>query len=383
MSINNRNSNLAFFLLSFLIPLLSHPAQADDSVKLYTPYTNISVPPGESVDYSIDVINDGSEIQNVYLSVSGLPKQWKTTIKSGSYNIRQLSVLPGEKKSFSLQVEIPLQVNKGNYRFRVSAGKFDILPLVVNISEQGTFKTDFTCKQANMQGHSDATFTFNVELKNYTPDKQLYSLRANTPRGWEVIFRPNYKQATSVEIEANGTNNFHIEINPPEQIKAGTYKIPVQAVTSTTSASLELEVVITGTYKIELTTPTGLLSTSVKAGDEKNLQLLVKNTGSAELRDIEFRSSTPVNWEVTFEPEKINKLEAGTNVSVLATIQVNKKAIAGDYATTINAQTPEVSSKVPLRISVKTPMLWGWIGIIIIIIALGSVYYLFRKYGRR
>jgi uncharacterized membrane protein len=32
---------------------------------------------------------------------------------------------------------------------------------------------------------------------------------------------------------------------------------------------------------------------------------------------------------------------------------------------------------------VKTPMLWGWVGVLIIFIALGSVYYLFRKFGRR
>jgi uncharacterized membrane protein len=28
-------------------------------------------------------------------------------------------------------------------------------------------------------------------------------------------------------------------------------------------------------------------------------------------------------------------------------------------------------------------MLWGWIGVLIIIFALGIVYFLFRKYGRR
>jgi uncharacterized membrane protein len=33
--------------------------------------------------------------------------------------------------------------------------------------------------------------------------------------------------------------------------------------------------------------------------------------------------------------------------------------------------------------SVRTPMLWGWIGIFIIIAAIGIVWYLFRKYGRR
>ena len=383
MSVYTRSSGLILFLLIFLVPFHAHPAPADDSVKLYTPYTYISVPPGESVDYSIDIINDGNEIENVYLSVYGLPDQWDYTMKSGGYNIRQLSVLPGEKRTFSLEVEVPLRVNKGRYRIRVSAGDFDVLPLVVNVSEEGTFKTEFTCDQANMQGHADATFTFNTELKNHTPEKQLYSLRASVPRGWRVVFKPNYKQATSVEIDPNSTANMNIEVDPPDQITAGTYTIPVQAVTSTTSANLELEVVITGTYEMELTTPRGLLSTSVTAGDEKDLILLVRNTGSVPHSDIELSASTPVDWEVIFDPEKIDTLDAGKNARVLATIQVDKKAITGDYVTNLTAKTPEVSSRASFRISVKTPMLWGWIGIVIILAAAGTVYYLFRKYGRR
>jgi uncharacterized membrane protein len=142
-------------------------------------------------------------------------------------------------------------------------------------------------------------------------------------------------------------------------------------------------VVITGSYKMELTTPHGLLSTSITAGDEKRIELLVKNTGSSDLADITFSSSAPANWNVIFDPKKLDKLEPGRNASVFATIKADKKAIAGDYATNLVAKTPEVTSQAAFRISVKTPMLWGWIGVLVIVVALGSVYYLFRKFGRR
>ncbi len=79
----------------------------------------------------------------------------------------------------------------------------------------------------------------------------------------------------------------------------------------------------------------------------------------------------------------MERLEPGNNAQVFATIKADKKAIAGDYVTNIEAKTPEASSKAAFRISVKTPMLLGWIGILIILGALGSVYYLFQKYGRR
>ena len=373
------------YTLASLIVLLfcQNVALAANGISLYTPYTNISVPPGESIDYTIDVINNGSSIKDVDISLSGIPKEWEYTLKSGGWTINQVSVLPGEKKTISLKVNVPLKVDKGIHKFKVIARNFGTLPLVVEVSEQGTYKTEFTSEQANMQGHAKSTFTFQTELKNHTGEKQLYSLRANARRGWNVIFKPNYKQATAVEIDANATSKITVEIKPPHNIEAGSYKIPVQAVTSSTSAAIELEVVITGSYEMELTTPNGLLSTSITAGSEKRIELLLRNTGSSALNNIRFSSSKPKNWDVTFKPDTVIHLDAGGSVPVFATIIADDKAIPGDYVANITAQTPEASSKAAFRISVKTPLLWGWLGVLIIAGALGSVYYLVQKYGRR
>ena len=383
MSIRTKFFIRVILLLTGFVLLSNYSALTADGVTLYTPYTKISVPPGESVDYTIDVYNKGDVTKNVDVYLSGLPKSWEYELKSGGWNIKQLSVLPGEKKSLSLKIEVPYRVNKGNYMFRVVAKNHYLLPLVVNVSEQGTFKTEFTSEQVNMEGHAKSTFTFKTKLKNRTGNKQLYSLRANAPRGWTVTFKPNYKQATAVEIEANNSTDITIEIKPPHNIKAGTYKIPVGAVTSTTSAQLELEVVITGSYDINLTTPAGLLSTNITAGNDKRIELLLKNTGTAELRDIKFSASKPKNWDVTFSPDTVSILEAGKTAQVYAIITASGKAIPGDYVTNITAQTPDASSTVAFRVSVKTPILWGWLGLFIIIAVIGSVYYFFRKYGRR
>ena len=66
-------------------------------------------------------------------------------------------------------------------------------------------------------------------------------------------------------MEANSSQNVSIEIVPPANVEAGNYKIPVRAATGTTSADLELEVVVTGSYEMELSTPRGLLSTEITA----------------------------------------------------------------------------------------------------------------------
>src|SRR3546814_10694378 len=102
-----------------------------------------------------------------------------------------------------------------------------------------------------MEGAADATFTFNTELRNRTAGEQLYALRSGAPRGWSAVFKPNYKQATSVNIAPNSTSTITVEVDPPDQIKAGTYKIPVTEVTRRSEEqSYELQSLKRNTYAV-------------------------------------------------------------------------------------------------------------------------------------
>jgi uncharacterized membrane protein len=378
-------------LIKILIPLLFtglltagyHGTTNAQGVILYTPYTKISVSPGESITYSVDVINKSGGLKSADIALTGLPKDWTYEMKSEGWNVSQLSVLPGEKKSFQLQLQVPLKINKGTYRFVLQAKGLSQLPLTVNVSRQGTFETEFTTTQPNIEGAANSAFTYSATLRNRTADNQLYALNSYAPPGWNVTFKANYKQVSSVNVEANRTQEITIEVDPPDQLPAGNYKIPVVATTNSTSAQLDLQAAITGSYALELTTPQGLLSTSLTAGDDKRIELVVVNKGSAPLKNIDLQSAAPANWEVTFDPKKVESLEPGKTAQVYAVIKADKKAIAGDYVTNFEARTPETSSKAVFRVSVSTSMLSGWLGMVIIFGSLSSVYYLFKKYGRR
>ncbi len=372
------------FKLAVVLILISGPLITfSQSVKLYTPYTRISVPPGESIDYTVDVINDSQVIKNVPISIRGLTEDWTYSLIASGITVNQISVLPGESEEFELKVNVPFEVEKGIYRFGVSAGSLGYLPLVVVVSEKGTAKTEFTSEQPNMEGHTGSNYTFNAEIRNSTGKEQLYALRGRAPRGWVVTFKANYKQATSINIAPNVTERITVEVNPPDYLPADTYVIPVEARTSTSVGTLDLEVVITGSYDIELASPTGLLSTKLTAGSQKRVDLLVKNSGSTALEDVKLVSMKPKDWEVVFEPKEIDRIETGQVAQISASIKAPDKSIPGDYAINMEARTPEVSARVAFRASVETSVLAGWVGILIILGVIGLVIYLFRKYGRR
>ena len=51
-------------LMAGLFPFKMQASETKQTFILYTPYTKISVPPGESISYSIDVINNSDEVKN-------------------------------------------------------------------------------------------------------------------------------------------------------------------------------------------------------------------------------------------------------------------------------------------------------------------------------
>lgn len=379
--------------LLIIIPILllgilgfNHGKVHAQPITLYTPYTGLSVTPGETLTYNVDVINDGGSIQNMTFEAKGLPKGWESSIIAGGNSIQQLSVRPGNEQQITIEVNVPLEVEKDDYRFELVAnanGNTASLPFLVTVSEEGTFKTELTSEQPNMEGHADSTFSYTATLKNYTAEQQHYSLSSNAPKGWGVQFQADGNSVTSVTLEPNETKDIDIEIQPAENVKEETYTIPIVASAGSTNSELELEAAITGTYSLNLTTPDETLSTDVTAGRSRVVDLVVENNGTADLTDIQLTAEAPSNWEATFSQDRIASLPTGEKVTVQATINAPDDAISGDYVTTFKVETAEVSADAPFRVSVKTSTLWGIVGIGIILLVIGGLYYIFKKYGRR
>ncbi|MGP0586467.1 COG1470 family protein [Paenibacillus timonensis] len=357
-------------------------ASAAGSLELYSPYLEWSAAPGESVSYTIDLVNHGGSTASANLSLESQSKDWKYELTAGGREVSRLAVKAGETQTFNLDLEVPLQVNKGRYVFNLKADDVT-LPLVVNVSEQGTFKTELTLDQANMEGHSDSTFTYSAVLRNRTTQKQTYAFSTQAEQGWDVRFKADGNSVTSVEVEPNAEKTITIEVKPPEQIKAGKYEIPIAATSGDSTANAKMEAVVTGTYDMKFSTTDDRLSTDVGAGSERKLTFVVQNTGSAELQDLSFSSSAPTDWEVSFEPSSITSIAPGESKQVQATIKSSKKSLPGDYVVSLTASSANKSANADLRVTVKSSVLWGWVGVLIILAVCGGIYYLFRKYGRR
>lgn len=252
------------------------------------------------------------------------------------------------------------------------------------IARPGPVKTSsFSARFMNLEANAKETFRYNASLFNGQNRSVIYELQATVPPGWSNSFRIDGMQVTSFKLDSNKTQDISIELTPSPVVKPGKYAIPVKAVSDQGTLELNLEAVVKGSYSLELTTPSGLLSDEVTEGKRKPIYLSLKNQGTLPLDNLDLSAQMPTKWNVTFEPSKIDHLEPGSAVTVTANLNVPDKTIAGDYLTTFKAGNANANSSVSYRMTVTTSWLAGWLGVLIILIAIGIVYMLIRKYGRR
>ncbi|HSC36211.1 MAG TPA: NEW3 domain-containing protein, partial [Chitinophagaceae bacterium] len=235
----------------------------------------------------------------------------------------------------------------------------------------------------NLEATAKETFRYNASLYNGRNHAAVFEFNAGVPAGWMAAIRIDGVQVRAFRLDSNKTQDISIEINPSPIVTPGKYSIPVTATVEGETLQLDLEAVVKGNYAVVLTTPEGRLSDEITEGSRKPIHLTIKNTGSLPLDGLELSAQAPSKWEASFEPAKIERLEAGKDMDVIANVHVPDKTIAGDYVTDFTVKNSNATANATFRLTVTTSWLAGWLGVVIILLAIALIYYLIRKYGRR
>jgi uncharacterized membrane protein len=362
-------------------------------IAIYTEYSGVFVAPGESVRMDLTVENKGKRDENVLLKITQVPKGWKASIKAPNYIVDAIPVPATKTRTLTFLAEPDKTVQPGTYHFQINAqtedGRFTSTQKIsVTVREKAALGEEFTVNTSYpvLQGQTDATFEFSLEVNNKSEVDRNFNLSAQVPPKWEVSFKPAYeqKQISSLRIKAGSNQTVAVNVVPAKDATSGSYPVLVWISSGDKKVEAKLTVVLTGIYKLDAGTPTGLLSLDALAGKPAVISVFVKNTGSAINKNITFSSFKPENWKVEFKPEKIDALEPGALKQVEVTITPSAQALVGDYSVALSVDGEKASSKtVEFRVSVKTSAAWGWIGIIIIVVVIAGLGVLFLRLGRR
>lgn len=362
-------------------------------IAIYTEYSGVIVPPGESVRMDLTAENKGKRDENISMKISQAPKGWRVSLKAPNFIVDAVPVPATKTRTLTFLAEPDKKVKPGNYQFQIDAqtedGKFTSTQKVaVTVREKAAMGEDFTVTTSYpvLKGQTDAKFEFSLEVNNKSEADRNFNLSAQAPPKWEINFKPAYeqKQISSFRIKGGASQTVAVEVTPSRDAKAGSFPIVVAIASGDKKQDVKLTVVLTGIYKLDAGTPTGLLSLEALAGKAAQMSLFVKNTGSAVNQNISFSSFKPENWKVEFKPEKIDALEPDAMKQVEVIITPAGQALVGDYSVGLSVDGEKGSSKtVEMRVSVKTSAAWGWIGIIIIVLVIAGLGGLFLWLGRR
>jgi uncharacterized membrane protein len=375
---------LALTLGLIFEPLI--PASPALAATLTTPYPAMTVQAGQTVTVTLSLKDTVS--QRYELSVSGTPEGWKVSILGDGRPVQAAMTDPSQALALELQVEVPENAPEGVSTLTVTAraaGSSVSMPISFTVSKSEGGTTTLNADYTSLRGPSSAKYTFSLTLANNTLQSRTYNISASGPENWTLSLKPSgaSQETPTVTVDSKGSQSLSLEVKPAPSTEAGTYDLNVTAVGGGETVSIPLQVEITGTYTLKITTPEGNLNAEIKAGDTTKVAFVVTNDGTAPLQNVHLQATAPANWDVTFEPATIDVLPPGQQATVTAAFKPADNAIAGDYVVTVNAQADQATAQSDIRVTVKTSTLWGVIGALIAVAAIAILGFVFRRYGRR
>nr|WP_325194647.1 NEW3 domain-containing protein [uncultured Oscillibacter sp.] len=380
---------LAMVFMCAMVMALSVTAHAAGGLEMSTDYPGLTVKAGDELDFSLGFSNGSGSGVNAALSITSIPEGWEGYFEGSGSEISNVYVRSGDSTaSAKFHVTVPADTVQGTYNITLMAsggGMSSSLTLSLSVKEEELGSSALTTQYAEQEGSAGTSFSFSTTVQNNTPKEQSYSFSSNPPTGWTVTFKPSGEdtQVAAIDVDARGSQAMDVTVTPPNGVEAGEYTVPISAISASETLTGELTVVITGSYELELSTPSGLLSFDANANKKTDVTLSITNNGNVDLQNVNLTSSAPSGWTVEFSESSIDVLEAGATKEVTAYVTPSEDAMSGDYSLTITAKNSETSDSSEFRVTVKTETVWGIVGILLIAAAAGGLYFVFKKYGRR
>src|SRR5579884_735866 len=379
--------------LALLVSLTfaAYPLRVDarplPDVTISTDYPSITVQAGKNVKFPVRFTNNGSVDRELDVTIDG-PDDWKPQLKNQSFLVRRVYLQAGKNLTTDFTVDPPASAAAGSYTFTISgveprgAGEAT-LDLNIAVGDSGPSGVRLVSQYPNLRGGADKPFEFKADLVNQSDEDRDFTLAARAPEGWEVVFQPAFekRQIAGIRLKAGETKGLDINVTPTRSAKAGDYPIVVQAASGPDQAQIQLGVTVTGNYKLTLgTPPPGTLNAQATAGQDSKVTLNVQNSGSGDLTNVALSATKPDGWDVSFNPDTIDRVPAGAARDVEMTIKPSSKAIPGDYMVRVTAQNPQVNEQTGVRVTVSTPTTWGVVGLGIVALSIGGLYGVFRRF---
>ena len=378
----------ALVISALVLPIFAPTVGAANGLDVTTPYPAVAVAPGNKVSFDLTVTS--TRAADIALSLAGTPSGWTASLIGGGNVVDAVAAAPGKPGTVRLDVTVPATATDSSSTIRVTArggGAEDVLPISIRVNASAAGSITLTTNTPELTGASDKEFKFDLTLKNDTAQDVTVSATATGPTDWDITTTlTGATDAASTIVKAGSTQSISVSAKPAENAPAQQYPIKVTATAGDRTIDADLSIAITGSYGMKLSTPGDVLSTRGSAGSPTTQTFQITNNGTAPITAVKLVGTPPSGWTVTIDPKDgLQSIAPGDVGSINAVITPSGDAVAGDYVITFKADAAEnaTGSSADIRFTVETSPIWAFVGVVLIALILGGLFYVFRTYGRR
>ena len=352
---------------------------------------------GRDKDIRVDLENIGDEAVTKITLKGEVPDGW--TLKFEPPRMATLEAFDSERIYAS--VLAPEDFATGDYYVTLWAegdqASTEKIEIRVTLKRQETTESiEVRAIHPSVEAIAGNDFVFEIEFKyvaeSILGEPKSFDLIPKAPQGWEVYFTPQFEKEKRVSAIALKPGSVALSDKTRMVAKApfwplpepGDYKIILDVVSGDLKDTIEITAVITASYNLLMAPAGERHDTKAKAGRDNYFSIQVGNLGTAPIDKIAFSPDSPEGWSIKFSPEQVDTLEPfGTQV-VEMNIKPPPETIAGDYIIGVRASgVQKTSEKINIRVTVETPTVWGWIGVIIIAVVIMGLVVIFMRFSRR
>lgn len=317
-----------------------------------------------------------------------LPSGWTGSIvKSDGGSLYGVSLEPGERVNVKVKIDVPSEEAPGNYEVVVSLKTKDFnSTFSLNVTVvKGVPKLKLRTDTPYVDAYAGSTATYPIEVENTGNSDGVVSISVTgVPAGYTWTIKGSSGSVISkLYLKAGESRKLNLIVSIPPLAEPDVLSIVLEADTGESTDRLSLGLGILGWYSVAYVTQNFYCEST--AGESIVFQVEVKNTGYSSLSNLKLEvSDIPNGFDVKTDPSVVPLLKPQESTVFSLTITSDADISAGDYYVTLSLKSDQSQATArSLHIYVKQRWEVVLIGALIMVIMVGAMVLIYRRYGRR